>query len=48
MRYRFEALLWRHTGDAAWHFVTLPAEMADEIEEQTATRRGLVRSPCGS
>lgn len=24
--------VWRHAGEAAWHFVTLPDEVADEIE----------------
>ena len=27
----FEGDVWVHTGDAAWHFVTLPEEVADEI-----------------
>ena len=41
MSYCFTATVWRHTGEAAWHFVTLPAEVADEIEFLTAdTRRG--------
>ena len=31
-QYRFEAQLWRHDGDAAWHFVTLPADVSDDIE----------------
>lgn len=26
-----EAEIWRHPGAAAWHFVTLPADLADEI-----------------
>ena len=39
--YRFETRLWLYTGKAAWHFVTLPHDIADEIEELTApTRRG--------
>ena len=39
--YRFRAALWMHTGEAAWHFVTLPADVADEIEDLTAdARRG--------
>jgi hypothetical protein len=41
MEYRFEAELWVHTGEAAWHFVTLPVGIADEIDELTTdTRRG--------
>ena len=39
--FEFTADLWRHTGDAAWHFVTLPHDVADDIDEITAdTRRG--------
>jgi len=42
VRYRFSALLWEHPGDAAWHFVTLPDDHADEIRAVTADteRRG--------
>lgn len=25
--------MWLHHGDAAWHFVTLPTDVADEIDE---------------
>lgn len=39
--FEFSAELWRYTGKAAWHFVTLPHEVADDIDEITAdTRRG--------
>jgi hypothetical protein len=31
--YRFTAKVWLYTGDAAWHFVTLPVEMAQEIDD---------------
>ncbi|HSK25551.1 MAG TPA: DUF1905 domain-containing protein [Jiangellales bacterium] len=44
--YTFEAVLWEHDGPAAWHFVTLPAEYADEIaaaQEGRATGFGSVR-----
>ena len=37
--YRFEAELWLHQGDAAWHFVTLPADVADDIRARTAGER---------
>lgn len=30
--YRFRAELWLYPGDAGWHFVTLPHDVADEIE----------------
>ncbi|WP_067547766.1 DUF1905 domain-containing protein [Nocardia crassostreae] len=31
--YAFSAVLWEWEGPAAWHFVSLPEPMADEIEE---------------
>jgi len=31
--YEFTAELWRWTGEAAWHFVTLPHEVTDDIDE---------------
>lgn len=40
-RYEFVAPLWRYTGEAAWFFVTLPNDVADEIDHITAeSRRG--------
>ncbi len=36
MTYRFSAPLWRWKGESPWHFVTLPFEQADEIDERTA------------
>lgn len=37
----FSAPLWEWDGDAAWHFVTLPEELSDEIEHRTTgMRRG--------
>lgn len=39
--YRFRSRLWLYSGKAAWHFITLPHEVTDEIDEITApTRRG--------
>lgn len=39
--YRFDAELWRTDGEVAWHFVTLPAGVSDDIDERTAgNRRG--------
>jgi hypothetical protein len=29
---RFRAPLWMHHGEGAWHFVTLPPGLADEID----------------
>ena len=39
--FEFSAELWRYTGKAAWYFVTLPHEVADDVDEITGdTRRG--------
>ena len=32
-RFEFRAELWLHTGEAAWYFVTLPTDVADDIDE---------------
>ena len=41
LSYAFTATLWRYPGEAGWHFLTLPAELAAEIREDAATfRRG--------
>lgn len=32
--------LWRWQGEAAWHFVTLPAELADELRARYAGAHG--------
>ncbi|UBM59633.1 DUF1905 domain-containing protein [Marinilongibacter aquaticus] len=29
--YRFTASVWKYTGESAWHFVSLPASLANEI-----------------
>lgn len=46
----FSAELWEYEGEAPWVFVTLPTEIADEIEDQ-APRRGFgsvkVNVTCG-
>ncbi|MEV6277293.1 DUF1905 domain-containing protein [Nocardia sp. NPDC051832] len=36
--YSFTAELWEHDGMASWHFVSLPEEVSDEIEELYAHR----------
>ena len=39
--YRFETAVWRHTGEAAWYFATLPGDVSDDIEARTVeSRRG--------
>lgn len=37
---RFKAELWMYPGDAAWHFVTLPPEAAENIRDDGPIRRG--------
>lgn len=37
--YDFTATLWMHQGEAAWHFVTLPTHVADEIADLTAANQ---------
>jgi hypothetical protein len=34
--YSFIAELWLYPGEAGWHFLTLPAEVADEVRVLTA------------
>ena len=31
--YSFTAEVWEHDGSAAWHFVSLPEDVADDIDE---------------
>lgn len=40
MPYSFDAPLWRHDGEAAWYFVTLPFDVADDIEERHGRTAG--------
>jgi hypothetical protein len=39
--YRFRAEVWLYQGENPWHFLTLPADVSDAIEERAAAgRRG--------
>jgi len=40
MAYEFDADLWRHDGEAAWYFLTLPFAVADDIEERHGRTAG--------
>ena len=40
LEFTFEAPLWRWQADSAWHFVSLPEEVTDEIEDAAIDRRG--------
>jgi len=35
---RFTAPLWAHPGHAAWHFVTLPTDVAEVLRDQVPPR----------
>lgn len=39
MEIDFTAPLWLWPGDAAWHFVSLPEDAADDIRERFAGQR---------
>ena len=43
-RYEFRGELWEYDGPAAWHFVSLPTEVADDIREQVAPNASAVGS----
>jgi hypothetical protein len=34
----FDAEVWDYTGEGSWHFVSLPEDLADEIEELHGSR----------
>lgn len=40
MEWDFNAELWLWKSDAAWHFITLPPDVADEIEDMPMNRGG--------
>lgn len=40
MEWDFEAEVWLWKSDAAWHFLTLPQDVADEIEDMPISRGG--------
>ena len=40
MEWDFEAEVWLWKSDASWHFVTVPEEVADEIEDMPVNRGG--------
>jgi hypothetical protein len=32
--YRFQSVVWEHDGPGSWHFVSLPDDVADDIDER--------------
>lgn len=45
MEWTFSAELWLWKSDAAWHFVTLPESVANEIEDRVPHRAGFGSVP---
>lgn len=45
MEWTFAAEVWLWRSDAAWHFVTLPQWVADEIEDLVPQRAGFGSVP---
>jgi len=39
-RFSFTARVWEHEGEGSWFFLTVPEEVADEIEDRYAHRAG--------
>lgn len=39
MKYKFSAEVWLYNGPGAWHFITLPQDIADEIRDIFGTNR---------
>lgn len=37
---RFTTELWAYEGKAAWHFVTVPPDLSDEVRDAAGDRRG--------
>ena len=40
MEWDFEAEVWLWKSDTSWHFLTVPEEVADEIEDMPMNRGG--------
>ncbi len=36
MSYRFTTEVWIHEGGPPWHFLTVPEDVSDDIEERTS------------
>jgi hypothetical protein len=43
--HRFDAELWLWKPDAAWHFVSLPEDVSDEIGDESGPRQGFGSVP---
>ena len=38
--YSFDAEVWEHDGQGHWHFLSVPDDVADDIEERFGARAG--------
>ncbi len=38
MELRFDAELWLTEGDAGWHFITLPTDLAEDVRDHSEGR----------
>lgn len=45
MFFEFTSELWIYPGEAGWHFVTLPTDVADAIDETVGERAGFGSIP---
>ncbi len=43
--FEFASELWLYPGEAGWHFVTLPTDVADDIDEIVGERAGFGSIP---
>lgn len=43
--FEFTAELWLYPGEAGWYFVTLPVDVADDIDEEVGERAGFGSIP---
>jgi hypothetical protein len=43
--FEFTSELWIYPGEAGWHFVTLPTDVADAIDETVGERAGFGSIP---
>ena len=39
MTYLFTEPIWEHHGEGSWHFITLPQDVTDEIDELIEARQ---------
>lgn len=37
--FNFTAKVWLYPGEAAWHFITLPKDLADQIHDEFGERK---------